>query len=145
MKSLELLPLYLGSPYVVALKVEADAHVLVVGVHLARRLAVGVAEWLACLVQSATASDIVSGAIAPLSCRIDIGEEQEISFISQCYYRLLWTTGIWSTTFVSVQFEVLPSFGTAALASLWHELTPFLSFVGRDVAFQEAAINRVPV
>ena len=146
-----LLPLYLGSPYVVALEVEADAHILVVGVHTAGsfrlpRSPIVLANFL-CLIATATATDILTIAsdtqtvLQPLGCCSDIAEVIPTTIICDRYHLLAATScGVGPAVLVAVLVEVLPSLHGSLHGSFAHVVAPFLALVGRNVTFEESPV-----
>ena len=142
---------YLGSPYVVALEVEADAHVLVVGVDATCTFRLPwspiVLAYLLGFVATATASDILTIAsdtqtvLQPLGCCSDIAEVIPTPIIRDCYH-LLTTAAchVRPPVLVAVLVEVTPALCRSLHGSFAHVVRPLLALVGRNVTFEELSV-----
>ena len=142
---------YLCSPYVIALEVEADSHILVVGVHTAGTFRLSwspiVLAYLLGFVATATASDILTIAsdtqtvLQPLGCCSDIAEVIPTPIVCDRYHLLTATScHVRPPVLVAVLVEVLPALCRSLHGSFAHVVRPLLALVGRNVTFEELSV-----
>lgn len=128
-------------PLAVVFKVEADAHVLMVGVHFGGGSPVCVVERSLRMVQPAAAAYVLAFASAPLGSGIEIGEVAEVAIVGDGNHRLAAASGVvWPSVLVAVQVKVSPAFGSSSLCLLTHIVAPLLALIGGNVTFEKSPV-----
>ena len=137
---------YLCSPNIIALEVPTDALIAMVGVDTTCTLWLSlspiVLAYLLRFIVPTTTANVLTIAIAePLSRCTNIGEYEPTTIIEHGH-NLLTTSAcrVWSPILVSMQVEILPTFGATLLSTFAHVVAPLLALVRRDMTFEELPV-----